>query len=286
MRSVFEYFTQLREAGVEQRIAHWSAAGVGLALLGGCAAGSINSVELDPTQATVCDTTATPPVCGVPDNQPTRLIVHGTGLCSVVLSQCGNGTGGMPFGLSQDFAHPPPENPLNLQCNYRQSYPGPKTVTVHSNGSDCIGAPTLKLRVLTMTNGAADSILRLGYGQPTPTACTAVPSVMPLRKGTVVNISNIGAPNAKIDFGCLLGGCVYDANGEPNSSAPSGFPFPTLRKYSLVLRVGTQVVQGGTSMSFTTTQGGPLKVCVNDDQLGDNSGGWGIGIAVDESMVP
>jgi hypothetical protein len=49
---------------------------------------------------------------------------------------------------------------------------------------------------------------------------------------------------------------------------------PFLRKYSLVLQVGQQIVQGGTNMSFTTNQGGLLQLCVNDEQLNDNTGGW------------
>jgi len=49
------------------------------------------------------------------------------------------------------------------------------------------------------------------------------------------------------------------------------------------MRVGTQVVQGGTDVTFTTTQAGPLEVCVNDDSLSNNTGAWGLLIDVDES---
>jgi hypothetical protein len=51
----------------------------------------------------------------------------------------------------------------------------------------------------------------------------------------------------------------------------------------MVLRVGTQVVQGGTDVTFTTSQAGPLEVCVNDDNLSDNTGAGGLRIEVDES---
>jgi hypothetical protein len=101
-----------------------------------------------------------------------------------------------------------------------------------------------------------------------------------------VSIKTNPDPNVKINFGCSFNGCIYDADGEPNSSASSSFPFPGLRKYSLVLQVGTQIAQGGTNMSFVTNQGGLLQLCVNDEQLNDNTGAWGVGISVDESQAP
>lgn len=255
-------------------------------LLAACAPAAIGSIELDPAQRTVCDTSVSPQVCGVPDDQPVALRVHGKGNCSVVMARCGNGLTATPFGLGHDFGAAPNEVPLAVSCKYDQSYPGVKTVEVHSNGSDCIGQATLRIRVLKMATGSPHSGFMLGFGQPGPTACGEVPHMLPLRAGTTVRIKTNPNPVARINFGCFLGGCIHDADGEPNSSAPAGFAFPGLRKYSLVLRVGTQVVQGGTDMSFVTNTGGLLEVCVNDDQLADNTGGWGIGIDVDESQVP
>jgi hypothetical protein len=255
-------------------------------VLAACAPAAISSIELDPAQRTVCDTSVSPQVCGVPDDQPVALRVHGKGNCSVVMARCGNGLSANPFGLGHDFGAAPNEVPLAVSCKYDQSYPGFKTVEVHSNGSDCIGQATLRLRVLKMATGSPHSGFMLGFGQPGPTACGEVPHVLPLRSGTKVTIKTNPDPAVKINFGCIFGGCIYDADGEPNSSAPNGFPFPGLRKYSLVLRIGTQVVQGGTNVSFVTNTGGLLEVCVNDDQLADNTGAWGIGIDVDESQAP
>jgi hypothetical protein len=53
---------------------------------------------------------------------------------------------------------------------------------------------------------------------------------------------------------------------------------PGLREFSLVLRIGTQGVQGGTDVRFTTTERGPLEICVNDGVLSDTRGGWEIHI--------
>jgi hypothetical protein len=259
------------------------------AALAGCAAGAISSVELDPTQTIVCDTSVTPNMCGVEWGKPVLLLVRGKGVCNPVLSHCGNGTDGAPFGLGQDFGQRPADQPLRLVCSYDRGWPGPKTVQVNSNGSDCVGAPTLKVNVLSTAHGPATSVFRLGFAPSRTAACGAPPSIgLPLRNHTKVSIKTNPDPNVRMNFGCPFGGCVYDADGEPNSSAPAGFAFPGLRKYSLVLVVGTQQVQGGTDMSFVTNQGGMLQVCVNDDlqNLADNSGAWGVFISIDESQAP
>jgi hypothetical protein len=264
-----------------------SALAIGAAVvLAGCASAAISTIELDPAQPIVCDTNVTPNVCGVANDNPVSLRIHGKGNCSVVMARCGNGLDAMPYGFGHDFGQSSPDQPLTVACKYDQGYPGPKTVEAHSNGSDCIGQATLRINVMSVAGGNVHSNFMLGYGQPGPTACQEVPHRLPLRAGTKVSIRTNPDPAVKINFGCAFGGCVYDADGEPGSSAPAGFAFPGMRKYSLVLRVGQQAVQGGTNMSFVTNQGGLLEVCVNDDQIADNTGAWGIGISIDESRAP
>jgi hypothetical protein len=90
---------------------------------------------------------------------------------------------------------------------------------------------------------------------------------------------------AKMNFGCALGGCVYDTKGEPNSTAPASYPFPGKRKYSLILRVDQQAVQGDLQTDFTTDNAGSLEVCINDDVRNDNGGAWGLKINVDETQA-
>jgi hypothetical protein len=102
-----------------------------------------------------------------------------------------------------------------------------------------------------------------------------------LTAGSTVHVRWINPPGSKIDFGCLLSGCVYGPDGEPNSVAPADYPFPGLRKYSFVIRVGTQVVQGGSDVTFTVAETGWMEWCVNDNDLSNNSKGWGIAIDVD-----
>ena len=150
------------------------------------------------------------------------------------------------------------------------------------------GRKTVKADPLSNCVGAAKTIFTIGrpaivgFMPPLAAACATVSTSLskpPLRMNTIVHITT--KPNVRIDFGCAFSGCVYDADGM-NTTDPST-PFPTLRALSMVIRVGTQIVQGGTDVTFTTNQAGPLDICVNDGKLSDNSGAWGITIDVDES---
>jgi len=96
-------------------------------------------------------------------------------------------------------------------------------------------------------------------------------------------------PNHRgINFGCIAAGCVYDADGKPGTSAVAPFPFPGFREYSLVLSIGSQMVQGGTNVQFTTTSSGPLLFCLNDgdNNVTNNLGGFIIEISVDQLGPP
>ena len=127
----------------------------------------------------------------------------------------------------------------------------------------------------------------IGYMPNKVTACSPVPNMPALRKHTLVHASVVRgiSPVSEIDFGCPFNGCHYDLMGL-NSPAPPDFAFPGLRMYSMVLKVGTQTEQGPTDpfreTRFTTNQAGPLEVCVNDNALSDNSGGWGVIISIDD----
>lgn len=123
---------------------------------------------------------------------------------------------------------------------------------------------------------------RIGLSQPmTGGPCALVPNFPRLRPGLTVNVRD--ADTALINVACCFGfGENVGANGRANSSAGAGFPFLGFREYSLVLRVGSQRAQGDWREKFTTNQAGPLEVCVNDDNLDNNSGGWGIDIRINE----
>jgi len=260
-----------------------------MVLIGGCH-GRLTGVYVDTNTTitpSVCDN-ATPHNCGVRSDQLVTFYVWGEGKCDVVGLDLGNGD--HIQGLSLDFGQPSNPIPWQPTYMYRGSWPGPKTVRAYPV-SNCNGEVTHPLNVLHgPSNGPVDMVFRLAYAAGPPVrVCERVPNTKPLRQRTEISIRTSDSridpnPRQRINFGCVLNGCIYDADGEPNSSAPSNFPFPSLRKYSLVFRVGNQPFQGGTNASFNTGNNtGYLEVCVNDDNIADNVGGWRIDISVDES---
>jgi hypothetical protein len=205
---------------------------------------------------------------GSTTSSPASFQVSGQGVCDKLSIDFGDGT---PPAIvpNYDFANIPPVS--HLYAGWR----GRKTVKAGSV-ENCVGEAQMIFTI-------GPTILNVGYAQPRPTACDPIPGKPALRKNTKVHITTNPAPNVRIDFGCAFGGCVFDADGRNPSTAGPALPFPGLRELSMVLKVGTQVVQGGTDVTFTTSQAGPLEVCVNDDNLSDNTGAWGLRIEVDES---
>jgi hypothetical protein len=201
--------------------------------------------------------------------QPMEFTVTGTGKCTML--QLNWGDGQPPFQANNvDFD----ANPLGMKFSHAYNgWGGKKTVTAQGV-TNCVGTAQTEISVFPP--------FALALYQPGPTACSVVPNGPPVVANSTVHITTNPDPAVRINFGCFLGGCVYDANGEPNSVAPADYPFPGLHKYSLVIRIGTQVVQGGTDVFFTATQSGPLEVCVNDNVLSDNTGAWGIFIDVNK----
>lgn len=152
---------------------------------------------------------------------------------------------------------------------------GGKTITAIGD-TGCLGTAQTKIDV-------APTITRIGFNAG-PTTCTPVPGHPSLAGRTLIHIDTILAAKDPhgIDFGCQLYGCIYDADGKPNSVAGTRFPFPGLREFSLVIRVGTEVFQGGMKAQFMSTQNAPLEICLNDDNLADNIGGYEIDITTDQ----
>ena len=111
---------------------------------------------------------------------------------------------------------------------------------------------------------------------PSPRACR------PLRKGSIVHVLDLKTTKINVGGGVLgVGDVIVDTNGE-NIPAPPDYPFPGLHKNSFIIRLGTQVVQGGSDFTFTAGSNGDMEFCVNDKQVNDNSGAWGLNIEVSE----
>jgi hypothetical protein len=225
------------------------------AILQGCTGGTIQGIS---GQIGALDT-------------PSHFKVLGDGVCGKVRIDFGDGSA--PADVANyDFANTP------AVTHTYTGWGGKKTVKAGSL-ENCVGTAQKIFSV-------APVVFSVGYKQPRPSACDPVPNQPPLRKNTKVHITTNPDPNVRIDFGCPFGNCVYDADGM-NSTVPlpPGYPFPALRPLSLVLRVGSQAVQGGTDVTFTTTQAGLLEICVNDYNLSDNTGAWGVFIEVDDSAA-
>jgi hypothetical protein len=184
-------------------------------------------------------------------------------------------------------------SPINLDMQswsvhhvYFNSWPGPKTIRaegVSQGSTPCGGMATVAHRVFGLADLDERCIVALSLPRQT---CYEVPRAFPsfVRIGTKVTVSAERSP--KVDFGCQSYGCIYDPDGKPSSNAPSRFPFPGFKEFSLVLRVGSQLQQGGVNEStFTTTQAGSLEICLNDDRPSDNTGGWEVHFLVDESQA-
>jgi hypothetical protein len=232
-----------------------------------------------------CDTSSN--ICGNMWSDNLIVEVTGKGLCSSVKLNMGDGT----FDLVErdvDFDKGPWVIPIRYVAG---QWSGPKTIRAEGV-TNCSGKATTSHHVFLHQSASVpnrfDSVYSIGFVDPT-LQCYAVPSgtggsMPPLRTNTKVTIK---APNPtgvlRVNFGCLNNGCIHDVDGKPGSSAPAHFPYPGFRAFSLILTVGTQVIQGSTDVTFVTNQPGSLLLCVNDDQTYDNTGGWELEISVDES---
>lgn len=260
-------------------------------MLAACNSGRITRVEIDSATRTVCDSTFNTP-CGVLDTQPVTVRVWGVGKCDSVGVKMGDGST-LYSPYQHDFGKTGSLVPFEVTHTYGYSWPGVKTIHAYSK-ENCMGEARETIQVMrkigTEVHSELDFNLALPYFQgngPAPGPCMRafdVHNVRNLRPNTKVTVTAKPDPNNKINFGCFLGGCIYGVDGEAGTAAAAPFPFVGMSKYSMVLRVGNQVVQGGSQTSFTTTGTGSLEICVNDDILPDNTGTWKFTISVDESQ--
>jgi hypothetical protein len=81
-----------------------------------------------------------------------------------------------------------------------------------------------------------------------------------------------------IDFGGAavgFGAPILNADGD-SWSTPDDYPAPSLRKNSLICKVGNTWYQGGTDKFFNTATSGEVILYVNDKEPNDNSRGWSV----------
>lgn len=268
---------------------------IGALLLGGCA-GGITGVTLDPASR-VCDPTGA--VCGVSDSNSTTFLVSGQGECGTIGVKYGDGAQQNANGhfsrlkpYDIPFQH---DYTARFQQGSPRAWPGPRTVHAYSV-SNCVGEAKMQVNVLferTDTAGQVTFLPAFRIGMvPTAMVCN-VPdfSMKPIRNGSTVSITErSGGPT--MNFGCAGDPICQNNNTAGNSGAThSGFPFPDMRRHSLVLRIvdangGAKTWQGGAVTRFVADRTGPLEFCVNDTVMSDNSGAWALDVSVDETTVP
>jgi hypothetical protein len=201
-------------------------------------------------------------------NQPVSFILNGVGKCTDLTIAWGDG-----FPLDHNefvdlAAH-------RVFTHTYSDWPGGKTVTAQGV-TGCAGTARTRFTI-------EPSLVTIVWARdPTRNIqmCVATPGQPDLASNSLVHITS--PPSQVVNFSCQFNGCIYDADGRPGSAASASFPFPGLREYSLVLRVGTQVFQGGKSVQFTVPTGGTLELCQNTDKPETSTGGWEVDIKVDE----
>ncbi|MBI5181214.1 MAG: hypothetical protein HZA05_07395 [Nitrospirae bacterium] len=257
-----------------------TAAVVATVLIEGCSFGRVDSIEVLPTGRKL-DLDRN--VYGFVKGDLVEFQMWGVGKCTKARLNFGDGV--VIYEDNIDFGEAGAIMPWVVKHSY-QGWAGPKTIMAEGV-TNCRGRVTAPIRIFMPSNtfGSYREDFQLAF-RPGSLVCEPVPNVPPLRPNTLVNITGNSGPRLRINFNCIF--CSFNPDGEPGSRAPNNFPFPGLRKYSLVLRVGTQLEQGGMNESFITRQSGPLEVCFNTDSLPllDNTGAWSILIVVDESNAP
>jgi hypothetical protein len=96
--------------------------------------------------------------------------------------------------------------------------------------------------------------------------------------GDVIDVHASGL----VDFGGAvlgIGAPILGPNGD-NEITPIEYPDPTLRKNSLIVKIGNEFYQGGTDTSFTSTTSGEIILLANDFNTSDNSRGWSVSLTV------
>ncbi len=133
---------------------------------------------------------------------------------------------------------------------------------------------------LVVKLGSRPTTFAVAYPKIRPLdSCNRVTTLPQLRPGLTVTVVDIG--RTQMDIGCChLPSQTVSIGGIFGTSAKSPpFPFAGFREYSMVLQLGSQ--QSATG-SFTTRQAGSLELCINDDDLTNNAGAWGVNIRIDE----
>lgn len=236
-------------------------------------------VEPEPPNATHAELEALTVRNRLLEDTPVQFRVSGTGTCKRLRVKFGDGTSTIIWNADLDWDRSNNSTTSGTVVSHTYvsgpgHWRGPKTITAEPV-ENCQGGYAALDRVYPAE-------MRYAFRQPGP-LCASIGAV---RAGTEIKAAPIKSPEDKITFSAFS---AYGISGAPGSTASAAFPFPGLRAYSLVLRVGGpggQIAQGGGNVPFTVAQDGDLELCINDDLPSDNFGAWGILLSVDERGAP
>jgi hypothetical protein len=206
-------------------------------------------------------------------NRPSSgFTVSGRGVCGKIRVLFGDGT-------SQEVGPADLATGVGVGHTYT-GWGGPKKVTAETV-SDCMGRTSTEVMV-------EPTFKAVGMGATGLTsACNVLAGVPPLRQGSRVTVGDASNGQAKMNMGGFVPPRGIDGSPEVALGPPFTFPFPGLKAHSLVLRINSsngssQIEQGGIGKSFVVRNTGPLELCINDDNIFDNTGAWGVTLEVDE----
>jgi len=172
---------------------------------------------------------------------------------------------------------------------------GFKSVSVHGDGTNCIGQ--VKKRILV-----SPEMQQIGWALDLNKTdpCGDAPLLLQHLMNNVAFIIDIPAPTPGVTpvIGAVtIGGQQYDADGS-SDVADASFPFPGFRKYSVIVKTSTsnvtiapQVIQGGKHFLFRTNQSGSgVSFCYNSDRLpitnpGNVQAGFRVNVRADASQA-
>ncbi|TSA52771.1 MAG: hypothetical protein D4R40_01765 [Nitrosomonadaceae bacterium] len=207
----------------------------------------------DPVKLAACTPELKNAIQFAPLTQRINFVIQGSGTCEKAILGFGDGN---TLALLNVSSWPFRDNHTYF------GWGGLKHIRVLGQ-VNCLGDVKSSLNVGHAPSGSPTFVLAFA---PNLSVCNRVPNVSPVRAGSVLRIK---ANGTKIKYGIP----EFDASGDRSVAAPTTFAFPSMRPFSLVYRIGTDVFQGEVGpVVVRATQTAPLEICVNDHpaQLSDN----------------
>ena len=262
-------------------------------LLAGCGSGGppaavIRSIEL------VNVPIGSSNVPEVPAGGSIGLRVRGDGVCRSLRINYGDGVQWHVFSYGPPDPYYDLASPATITSPTYAGLRGFMGVTAAGDGNECVGE--VRARILV-----SPAQMTIGWGIDQNSSCSAAPFLTSLPRNVhfIVDIPPpaASAPLPAVGVVTADGHLYYDADGDAAAAGPT-FPFPGLRKYSVVFETlgsdstgvlrRSQIIQGGKHFTFQTVDMpySHVRFCYNSDILplhGPASQGFEVQFRMDSS---